>query len=72
MAVPFMYGPGGQPIMMGQIPIIAQPVIQQQQTRQMPPPQPKVPDYMAEEKLQEKGKSKQKIKLRVVFPNRGD
>lgn len=56
MAVPYMFGPGGQPILMGQISLIPQPQLLQPQTV-VPPPslQQKIPDYMSEDKLQEKG-----------------
>ena len=64
MAFPYMIGPGGQPFMIQQIqqiPIMPQ-VIQAQQPQppQPPPvqPPPKVPDYMSEDRLQEKGESK--------------
>ncbi len=62
MAVPFMFGPGGQPILMGQmgqIPLIAQPQQIPMPSGGHPPPQPqppKEPAYMSEAKLQEKGK----------------
>ena len=51
-----MFGPGGQPILMGQIPIIPQQFQQQhapQSSGQVLPPK-EVP-HMSEEKLQEKG-----------------
>ena len=55
MAVPYMFGPGGQPILMGQIPAL----MQQQQQQQFQQPQtstkPQARDFMTEEKLQEKG-----------------
>ena len=53
MAVPYMFGPGGQPILMGQIPILPQQQFPVQQSVQ--PPQSKAPEYMSEEKLQDKG-----------------
>ena len=59
MAVPFMFTPGGQPILMGQIPLIPTQQIPMPTGQHPPPPQPqkpKIPDYMSEEKLQEKGK----------------
>lgn len=79
MAFPYtVIGPGGQPFIVGQIPLIQQtlapqivttsvqvqvaapqpmPPPPQPQPQPLPPPQtqPKVPDYMSEEKLQEKG-----------------
>ena len=61
MAVPYMFGPGGQPILMGQIPIVPQqqqPPPQQQQRAFAQPPMPaqqRMPDYMSEDKLQDKG-----------------
>ena len=64
MAVPYMFNAAGQPILMGQIPILpqpqfpGQPQLTPQQQQSMPPPQAqqaKLPDYMSEEKLQEKG-----------------
>ena len=56
MAVPFMFGPGGQPILMGQMPIMPQQFQQQQQqvVSQSQPPA-KEPPYMREDQLQEKG-----------------
>ena len=55
MAVPYMFGPGGQPMLMGQIP-----ALMQQQGFQPPAPAPapppkRAPSPMTEEKLQEKG-----------------
>ena len=50
-----MFGPGGQPILMGQIPIIPQ-QFQQQQAPRPGRPVPKVP-RITEEQLQEKGRS---------------
>lgn len=63
MAFPYMIGPGGQPYVIQQVPIMQQAVPLMQATPQMPPqaqppPQPvqqKLPDYMSEERLQEKG-----------------
>ena len=73
MAFPYtVIGPGGQPFIVGQIPVLQQALAPQlvtqvpvQVSQQMPPqvqqPQPtqqqKIPDYMSEEKLQEKGKA---------------
>ena len=71
----YMFGPGGQPILMGQVPQLIQqqqqqqPAFQQQQQQQhvqvtpQPQPQPsqKLPDYMSEEKLQEKGSKDWKL-----------
>ena len=75
MAVPYMFGPGGQPILMGQIPLLPQappqvPISQFQQVppQQPQPAQPKMPDYMNEEKLQEKGWSCYDSHGRI-FPN---
>ena len=53
MAVPYMFGPGGQPIIMGQVPVLPQqiPMFTPSQSQ----PQPKVPDHMNEDKLQDKG-----------------
>ena len=54
-----MFTPGGQPILMGQIPLVPAQQIPMPTGQHPPPPQPqkpKVPDYMSEEKLQEKGK----------------
>jgi hypothetical protein len=64
MAFPYMIGPGGQPFIIQQVPLISQPMmqqvpIQQQQQQQQQPPvsQPqKLPDYMSEERLQDKGR----------------
>ena len=62
MAFPYMIGPGGQPFIIQQVPLISQPMMQQvpiQQQQQQPPPvsQPqKLPDYMSEERLQDKGR----------------
>lgn len=51
-----MFGPGG-PIIVGQVPIIPQvPIIAQSVTSQMAMHQP-TPDYMSEDRLQEKGMS---------------
>ena len=58
MAVPYMFGPGGQPILMGQIPALMQQQQQQQQQQfQQPQPsaKPQARDFLSEEKLQEKG-----------------
>jgi len=61
MAFPYMIGPGGQPFIIQQIPLVPQAVIAQQPQPQPPPvpipiPQPqKPPDYMSEERLQDKG-----------------
>ena len=62
----YIYGPGGQPILMGQVPVpmvpMQQPVQQQPQQQQRAfqqpamPAQQRLPEYMSEEKLQEKGK----------------
>jgi hypothetical protein len=73
MSLPFnFYTTTGPPIIMGQIPmvpqqqhVVVQQPIQQQQMQprpppQQPPPQPqqhKAPEYLSEEKLQEKGKN---------------
>lgn len=66
MAYNYVIGPGGQPIILGQVQMI-QPLMQVsgappqiQQMSAVPPQQtqvqqPKMPDYMSEEKLQEKG-----------------
>lgn len=62
MAFPYMIGPGGQPFIIQQVPLISQPMmqqvpIQQQQQQQPPVSQPqKIPDYMSEERLQDKGR----------------
>ena len=50
MAVPYMFGPGGQPILMGQIPTLMQPQTFQATTVPKPPPR-----ELSEEKLNEKG-----------------
>ena len=71
MSVPYMFGPGGQPILMGQVPQLIQqqqqqsgfPQQQQQQQQQQQhmqvtpqaPSTHKAPDYMNEDKLQDKG-----------------
>lgn len=59
MAFPYLIGPGGQPFIIQQVPLIQQQVsvipqqqVLPQQTQSVPS---KVPDYMSEEKLQEKG-----------------
>ena len=67
----FIYGPGGQPIpiLPGQVPLVPMQQVPQpppqQQTRafQQPamPPQ-RQPEYMSEDKLQEKGRSRLSIK----------
>jgi hypothetical protein len=66
----YIYGPGGQPIpIMGQVPVpmvpMQQPVPPQQQQQQQRafqqpamPPQQRMPEYMSEDKLQEKGTRK--------------
>lgn len=67
MAYNYVIGPGGQPIILGQVQMM-QPLMQvsgappqmQQIAGSVPPQQtqvqqPKAPDYMSEEKLQEKG-----------------
>lgn len=75
MAFPYtVIGPGGQPYILSQIPIMPQAIppqlipahlvpqaVQQQVQQQQPPKpppqqQPKLPDYMSEDKLQEKGR----------------
>ena len=60
MAFPYMIGPGGQPFLIQQVNIIQQQPILAQAQPQLPqqhvPVQQKVPDYMSEERLQEKGK----------------
>lgn len=53
MAVPYMIGPGGQPIIVGQIPVL--PPTIPSFTPAQSQPQPKVADHMNEDKLQEKG-----------------
>ena len=67
MAFPYtVIGPGGQPFIIGQVPVIQQAVMPplqpqavQQQAQQVQVVQhPKIPDYMSEEKLQEKGQYK--------------
>ncbi|VDI32590.1 Hypothetical predicted protein [Mytilus galloprovincialis] len=59
MAFPYMIGPGGQPFIIQQVPLMPQPLIQQvpiqqqQQQQQQQPPVPqlqKLPDYMSEER----------------------
>lgn len=59
MAFPYLIGPGGQPFIIQQVPLIQQQVplipqqqVQPQQSQGVPS---KIPDYMSEEKLQEKG-----------------
>ena len=52
-AMAYMYGPGGQPMMMGQV--MPPPPPQPFQQTPRPPPPPKAPDYPSEEQLQEKG-----------------
>ena len=66
MAVPFMFGPDGRPIMMGQVPLIPQQMAYAQQpqpvvSQHLPPSQPKVPDYMSEDKLQDKARKWQQL-----------
>lgn len=67
MAYPYLIGPGGQPFIIQQVPLIQQQVsvIPQQQVlpQQTQPVPPKVPDYMSEEKLQEKGKNEEESKF---------
>lgn len=67
MAFPYMIGPGGQPFIIQQVPLMPQPLIQQvpiqQQQQQQPPvaqPQ-KLPDYMSEERLQDKARKWQQL-----------
>ena len=68
----YIYGPGGQPILMGQVPVPMvpvppqqppppQPQQQQQRAFQQQPPQSRLPDYMSEEKLQEKARKWQQL-----------
>ena len=76
MAVPFMFGPGGQPILMGQIPIMPQQFPQQQQQQQQQQ-QPvvtqsqqatiKEPPFIREEQLQEKGNILSVSKLQLYY-----
>ncbi|XP_013405996.1 pre-mRNA-processing-splicing factor 8 isoform X1 [Lingula anatina] len=56
MALPYVVGPGGQLFMVGQAPIIQQPIIHHQP--------PKVPDYMNEDKLQEKARKWQQLQTK--------
>ncbi|KAJ8312022.1 LOW QUALITY PROTEIN: hypothetical protein KUTeg_009395 [Tegillarca granosa] len=72
MAFPYMIGPGGQPYVIQQVPIMQQAVPLMQATPQMPPqvqppPQPvpqKLPDYMSEERLQEKARKWQQLQAK--------
>ena len=71
MAYNYVIGPGGQPM------ILMQPLMQVQthpHVQQMPPPQqpqplqpPKLPDYMSEEKLQDKGEKTSKIDEQIFL-----
>lgn len=65
MAFPYLIGPGGQPFIIQQVPLIQQQVsvipqqqVLPQQTQSVPS---KVPDYMSEEKLQEKVRKWQQL-----------
>ena len=61
MAYNYVIGPGGQPMILMQslMQVPAQPQIQQvaQPPQPQPPQIPRAPDYMSEDKLQEKGES---------------